>query len=98
MGWITYDYGCDACGHVRDELVDRADVPETLPCPECGGVSVRRVGCLGVMNVALPDGTRRFQGIREQRVLQKAAKRAFKRRDKKEQARVQQEMNKLSKR
>lgn len=95
--WITYDYACSTCGVVEEELVDRASIPELLPCKQdgCGGIRARRIGCANVMRAAAPDGTRRFQGIREQRALQKEERKARKRGDKKELAKIQQEKKKL---
>lgn len=98
MSWITYDYVCTACGLIEDHMMKREDIKELVECTSCGAPAGRRVGCTGVMNAALPDGTRRFEGIREQRKLQKLAKKAFWRRDKDTQRRAQAELNKLNKR
>lgn len=48
------------------------------------------------MQAAFPDGNRRFQSLRETRVLEKAKKKAFWKQDKKEKARLDTEIKKVN--
>lgn len=40
-----YDYRCDECGHTFERSLKISDrnIPESEPCPECGGVNVKKV-------------------------------------------------------
>lgn len=72
-GFITFDYGCDACGFCEPEVVKRGEVPDSIPCnqADCPGTRHKRLGFPVNLRASYHDGNRRFQGLREQRERQK---------------------------
>lgn len=81
MSWISQGFLC-GCGHETIALCDRTEpTPEVHPCEECGALAPYKLSA-AIMTVALPDGTKRFQHLRETRKLQKIKKKAFYKRDK----------------
>lgn len=96
MGWKTADYDCPNCGTFDTlwQLSAGEPIPDTAVCGACDAVSPRRYTTT-VLEASYPDGTRRFQGVREQRVLAREAKRAARKGDRKEQTRVAIEAAKL---
>lgn len=76
--WLTRDYICEACGRFDTLLsVEEGQLPPDVhQCPECGATAVYAPSFGSNFKVALPDGTRRFDGVREQRTLAKAARAA----------------------
>jgi len=94
MSRISDEYRCE-CGWADIKINRKDSRPDSVECPECGEQAGKIFGC-AFMTTALPDGTRRFDGIREQRVLEKAKRKAWKTRDKKEGAKVASEIKKLN--
>ena len=35
---MTRRYKCGECGHIQRAIFINEDIPESLTCPECGGV------------------------------------------------------------
>lgn len=69
--------------------------PGVHPCELCQGEATYKIGA-SIMQAAFPDGNRRFQSLRETRVLEKAKKKAFWKQDKKEKARLDTEIKKVN--
>jgi putative FmdB family regulatory protein len=64
----TYDYLCDDCGHRSSGLQVRDEQPDTLPCPECEGISRETIGAPAPLRHSHHDGYRRggdYQLIKE---------------------------------
>ena len=64
----TYTYVCEKCEHVTDSFHKLSDPrPEQVPCEQCGDPARFRISAPMVMQVALPDGTKRkgWQDLRE---------------------------------
>jgi len=40
MAWKQYEYACDVCGEVWDDIVHEED-KDTLCCPKCGAIAIR---------------------------------------------------------
>jgi putative FmdB family regulatory protein len=88
-----YDYACYEC---KNEFVDVKPMAESSTpshCPECGEVGHKLYKGINVMQTALPDGNRRFDNIREYRVLETAKRRE---QDKVQKKRIEKEMNKVT--
>lgn len=94
MSRISDEYRCE-CGWGDIKINRRDSRPDSVECPECGQQAAKVFGC-AFMTAAYPDGTRRFASIREQRVLEKAKRKAWKSRDKAEGAKVASEIKKLN--
>lgn len=73
MPLITYNYICEECALVFDELVEREDRDKPQECPECGAVSTRTVSAPNFHRKSLPDGNNRFEKLKKQRKLQRQA-------------------------
>jgi len=83
----TYPWECNVCDADYDVFtpMDLRDV--ITECPECHDCNDqhRAVSAPAVMNVAMADGTRRFDTVRKYRSLERLRKKT---RDKSEQARI----------
>lgn len=67
MAWITWDFLCDACGHVQPELVERgADVDSIrVPCKECGEPTHRTFSAINVTRASFVDGSGRLDKLKK---------------------------------
>lgn len=89
----TYVYECNCCGWGGDlyRSIDERDAP--YPCPGCALKELRRIFVApAVMLTALPDSTRRFDGVRASRQLERAIKVE---KDKNAKAKLKRELRKL---
>ncbi len=43
-----YEYGCDHCGAVTEQVFKMASKPDTVSCPECGRDARQRVAIGGI--------------------------------------------------
>jgi hypothetical protein len=69
----------------------RNERPDKTNCPECDGTTYRLIGG-NITRVSYPDGTtNRFAGVREQRKLLRAERKARKNRDYDELGRIGRE-------
>lgn len=97
--WKSYDFWCEHCGERQEGVLCRLEIgappPEWTRCT-CGEPA-RRASTFGSnMKVALPDGNRRLDPIRRQRAIQKEERKAKRKGDKKELAKLQAEKAKLT--
>jgi putative FmdB family regulatory protein len=88
----TYTYVCEFCGNGHEEYRKIDDRDNETVCP-CGCVMTRPVEAPAVMNVAMADGTRRFDNVRRYRELERAKKYA----DKVDKAKLTAEQGKIFK-
>lgn len=65
-----YAHYCSACTCEWSELRSLVDYDKPATCPDCGLVGERLIKNIRVMNAALPDGTKRFDGIRKARAIE----------------------------
>lgn len=74
MGWISRDFKCTDCGLVEALVLDRQDDTDDYDyeCSECSGISVKILSAPRVMNHSHPDGSGRFDRIRETTRLRRA--------------------------
>lgn len=95
--WLTRDFVCEGCGLRFDVLLhveSGANPAETWPC-DCGAVGHYAPAFGAAFKVAIPMGTRRFDDIRTARKLDKAAKAAARKGDRKEVTKIKREKEKL---
>ncbi len=58
-----YEYKCEKCGKVFEELTLSANSKKTIKCPDCGGDSSRQVSGFAAIskssasNCQMPDGS-----------------------------------------
>lgn len=102
MSWISWDYRCGDCGHVRTDLRRRDEPAETLDFAHCDngdcmGVMERTFTTVNSTKASYVDGTRRFADVREQRVLQRAARKAQRKADNETIKKAAAEMSKVNK-
>lgn len=65
MGWITWDYGCEACGHQFTAMLDRTEDASTQPCELCKNPAQKMLTG-NICRVSYPDGTNsRWQYVKE---------------------------------
>ena len=90
----TYEYTCAECIDVFEKFVPM-EQRDGQACPTCGDTRFveRMLAAPAVMNVAMADGTRRFDKVREYQKLERAKKHA----DKESQAKMTAEQNKVLK-
>jgi putative FmdB family regulatory protein len=94
VSWITHDYLCETCGERSDHLVERGEVPDHVACPVCGAQAVRVPGG-HVTTASYVDGSGRFDHLREQGKLRRELRKAVRRHDFKEAARIQRETTRI---
>jgi len=94
MAWRTADYGCEHCGAQTEDYLGQAPLPDTLPCT-CGQLQQRRFGAPMVLKASFPDGSGRFNHMREQRKLRREERRAVRTRNKEDMRRIGEEKRKL---
>lgn len=75
MAWRTADYVCDSCGERTDDYLAQAPLPDSLPC-SCGAAQRKEFGAPMVLKESFPDGSGRFNHLREQRKLRREERRA----------------------
>lgn len=75
MSYFSAVWACEACNVEWEDLVPRAK-RDSQVCPQCGGPSERQVGAPLVLKASFLDGTRRFDRLRAQDVLDRAASEA----------------------
>lgn len=80
-----YPYACPACGeeHTIQMAMKDYDVKMLVACPACEKPMQRQYTGINVMNAALPDGTRRFDGIRRAREQERQERAKIKERHRK---------------
>jgi len=69
----NYDFECQHCKEVLEKNVkyENRDNPK-MKCVTCGGDQMKRImSAPMLMEAAYPDGTKRFEGLRESRRLEK---------------------------
>jgi putative FmdB family regulatory protein len=90
----TYEYVCRGCDVEFERVVPMAERGDQA-CPkcECKDCVDRLPAMPAVMNVAMADGTRRFDNIRRYRALEKAKKAET---DKRHQEKLTREMNRIT--
>lgn len=99
MAYESIRKGCIICGHVEDELIDRAHRDEWFSCPACGEQSMRRM--LAAPNVRTRtsatylDGTKRFGTVRELNQLKRLKSKAKAANDKDTIKHVSKEINNI---
>jgi len=93
----TYDYRCLTCGWHDVQLHTKGEHPPSVTCESCSGSAVYVLGAPTVMNVALPDGTKRFTDLKIQHQLKQAAAQAKAERNFSEEKRLKSELKKASK-
>lgn len=91
-----YEYRCDGCGVLSEHVCSFESRPNEIPCT-CGQAAGLIQSMPNVTRATYLDGSGRFDGLREQRKLQKAQRKAAKQRDRAEVARTQTEINRLNK-
>jgi predicted nucleic acid-binding Zn ribbon protein len=91
-----YEYHCEACGVYSEHICSHESRPDAIPCT-CGQAAGLVQSIPNVTRATYLDGTGRFDGLREQRQLQKAQRKAAKQRNRAEVARTQTEINRLNK-
>lgn len=93
---LTYMYRCDEHG-IFAEYVEYRDRDEPQHCPECEKASPRtwEQSAPHVMQVALPDGTKRFDAIRTKTRLERARAHAKEHGDLESLGKVRKELDKL---
>lgn len=69
----TYEFKCETCESITAEQFPMATRPSKVTCA-CGGTANYMISIPNVMNVALPDGTKRrgFAELREASRLNRA--------------------------
>lgn len=74
MSYMTIDLRCRSCEHRWDEMVERqAANEEGRECPKCGQEDgVRTPSAPAIMQRSYPDGTKRFDKLREENNAQMA--------------------------
>lgn len=89
----VYVYECDNCPATFTEVRPMADYDKPCSCPTCGTGAKKVITTSTIMTHALPDGTRRFDGIRKARELERL-KQATK--DPAEKKKITSELSKLA--
>lgn len=96
--WKTFDFYCEHCDTLHEGVLCRVAVDDPPPdwhwCT-CGEPARRQATFGSNMKVALPDGNRRLDPIRRQRAIQKEERKANRKGDKRELARLRAEKDKL---
>lgn len=72
MGWLSYDYECQACDTITNLIIDSKEKDIPQQCESCKGDMKRLLAAPRVMNNALPDGNGRFSELKESIKLQRA--------------------------
>ncbi|SRR5579885_1474833 len=94
MSFFSVDLQCVECGHTWDTLVPRDEKDNLHICKECGKIAAKRLmGAPALMQRALPDGTKRFQKLRNQDAVERAMSGA---RTTKERVALSHERDKIS--
>ena len=88
----TYEYSCYGCDSDEERCVPIDDRDKQL-CLLCDEPLTRHMAAPAVMNVAMADGTRRFDNVRRYRALERAKKAE---RDTTQQAKLQKDMDRLT--
>lgn len=94
----TYDYKCPNCEYVEECNVryeDRLDIK--LACPKCDDILKYQIPCPSMCIESIPDhvASGRFDSVRATRTLEKAKRKAQKKRDKAELKRIAKERSKI---
>lgn len=102
MSYITLGYKCTSCPHEEEKLIKKKDREKRLFCPVCDGILEEQLSAPAVMKVNMTDavGAGRFDDVREQRKLQKVARKLRKqgRKGKAEKAIVDKEIQRIGQR
>lgn len=93
----VYAYECETCDevHTFTELRPMKDYDKPAFCPVSGAEGRKLIEVPNIMNTALPDGTRRFDKVREYRKLEDQKRANV--RNKAERQRAEAEIKKLLK-
>lgn len=98
-GWLTIDVACETegCNYRSDQLFARDAAPPIGEfagfCPHCECPVLRVPSVLNVTRASFVDGTRRFDGLRQQARLDMALSES---QDRKERAEILREKDKAS--
>lgn len=103
MGWITWDYKCEECGHIETHMIQRGEEEDYVYCVEdgCNGQCFRMYGGhprTEKSSASLVDGTRRFDKIKLQRSLRKEKDKARQRGDRETEKIIDTELIKTRRR
>lgn len=74
MSFFSTDLSCSACLTIWWDLIPREEKDRTdWPCPHCNAEAGQRVmGAPMVLQRTIPDGTKRFQKLRNQDAVDRA--------------------------
>ena len=89
----TYLYKCECWPEVLELVRQVADHDEPVYCDSCTANMTRLFAAPAVMNTALPDGTKRFDTVRNYQRLERAKRGA----DTTEKAKLSAEQRKILK-
>lgn len=76
MGFKSQEFECPDCKTQINELIERNEPVPEIYCVDCQVVMPAVMSAPMIMQAAYPDGTKRFDGLRESMKLKRAAAKA----------------------